>query len=74
MEIEVPVLINGKKIAEAITNVKKPELIQKINYSELVRMDSKVGISLDGKLILETIAEHTMDGFKMTATDIKGVK
>ncbi|KAB7653817.1 hypothetical protein P4408_20775 [Bacillus thuringiensis] len=74
IEIEVPVLINGKKIAEAITNVKKPELIQKINYSELVRMDSKVGISLDGKLILETIAGHTMDGFKMTATDIKGVK
>ncbi|MGE1039695.1 hypothetical protein ACQKF0_09410 [Bacillus wiedmannii] len=74
IEIEVPVLLNRKQIAEAITNVKKSELIQKINDSKLMGMDSKVSISLDGKVILESIVEQTTDGFKITATDIKGVK
>lgn len=37
-------------------------------------MDSKVGISLDGKVIAESIVEHTTDGLKMSVTDIKGAR
>ena len=37
-------------------------------------MDCKVGVSLDGKVVAESIVEQTTDGFKITATDIKGVK
>ncbi|EEM89517.1 hypothetical protein BK749_16570 [Bacillus thuringiensis serovar vazensis] len=64
IEIEVPILLNGKQIAEAITNVKKSELIQKINDSKSVGMDSKVWLSLDGKVTLESIVEHTADSIQ----------
>ncbi|NMW16984.1 MULTISPECIES: hypothetical protein [Bacillus] len=61
-----------------ITNVreivKESELIKKINDSKSVGMDSKVSISLDGKVTLESIVEQTTDDFKIRATDIKGVK
>ncbi|PGB45856.1 hypothetical protein [Bacillus anthracis] len=52
---------------------KQSEIVKKINDSKSVGMDSKVSISLDGKVTLESIVEQTTDGFKITATDIKGV-
>lgn len=54
--------------------VKESIAIKKINDSKSVGMDCKVGVSLDGKVVAESIVEQTTDGFKMTATDIKGVK
>ncbi|WP_431106273.1 hypothetical protein [Bacillus paranthracis] len=36
-------------------------------------MDSKVWLSLDGKVTLESIVEQTTDGYKSSATNIKGV-
>ncbi|PGZ44069.1 hypothetical protein COE56_30675 [Bacillus anthracis] len=52
---------------------KQSEIIKKINGSKTMGMDSKVSISSDGKVILESIVEQTTDCFKITATDIKGV-
>ncbi|MHA4125964.1 hypothetical protein [Bacillus cereus] len=54
--------------------VKKSMVIKKIDDSKSVGMDCKVGVSLDGKVVAESIVEQTTNGFKMTATDIKGVK
>ncbi|WP_429725791.1 hypothetical protein [Bacillus nitratireducens] len=53
---------------------KQSEIIKKINGSETVGMDSKVGISLDGKVIAESVVEQTTDGYKMSATNINGVR
>nr|WP_260870108.1 hypothetical protein [Bacillus cereus] len=39
-------------------------IIKKINDSKSVGMDCKVGISLDGKISLEPIVEHTADSIK----------
>ncbi|MGW6145918.1 hypothetical protein ACWFN4_00100 [Bacillus mycoides] len=36
--------------------------------------EMKVGISLDGRVIAESIVKQTTDGFKMSATDITGVR
>ncbi|MGQ3740570.1 hypothetical protein [Bacillus sp. Fil] len=41
--------------------IKQSELIKKINESSSIGMDSTVRISLDGKVIAESIAEHTAD-------------
>ncbi|WP_420796586.1 hypothetical protein [Bacillus thuringiensis] len=38
--------------------------IKKIDDSKSVGMDCKVGISLDGKVILESIVEHTADSIQ----------
>ncbi|HDR7529935.1 TPA: hypothetical protein QCX69_001019 [Bacillus anthracis] len=54
--------------------VKESLVIKKIDDSKSVEMDCKVGVSLDGKVVAESIVEQTTDGFKITATDIKGVK
>ncbi|MEC2554535.1 hypothetical protein P9W85_24780 [Bacillus tropicus] len=54
--------------------IQQSEIIKKINGSKSVGMNSKVWLSLDGKVSLESIVEQTTDGFKMTATDIKGIK
>lgn len=54
--------------------VEQSMLIKKINDSKLVGMDCKVGVSLDGRVVAESIVEQTTDGFKITVTDIKGVK
>ncbi|MCU5144974.1 hypothetical protein OCA24_04930 [Bacillus cereus] len=54
--------------------VKQSMVIKKIDDSKSVGMDCKVGVSLDGKVVAESIVEQTTNGFKMTATDIKGVK
>ncbi|MDR4171199.1 hypothetical protein [Bacillus nitratireducens] len=48
--------------------IKQSEVIKKINDSK------SVGISLDGRVIAESIVEQTTDGFKMSATDIKGAR
>ncbi|RVU61582.1 hypothetical protein BM74_25040 [Bacillus thuringiensis] len=53
--------------------VQQSEIIKQINDSKSVGMDSKVGIWLDGKVTLESIVEQTTDGYKMSATTIKGV-
>ncbi|MCU5330642.1 hypothetical protein [Bacillus wiedmannii] len=53
---------------------KESVVIKKINDSKSVGMDCKVGISLDRKVVAESIVEQTTDGFKMSATDIKGVR
>ncbi|MBG9830474.1 hypothetical protein [Bacillus wiedmannii] len=74
---KVDMLEKGLAMKADITHVqqinKQSEIIKKINSSKSVGMDSKVGISLDGKVTLESIVKQTTDGFKITATDIKGV-
>ncbi|MEW9139046.1 hypothetical protein ACQGSH_22085 [Bacillus wiedmannii] len=50
------------------------EIIKQINDSKSVGMDSKVFISLDGKVTLESIVKQTTDAIKISANDIKGVK
>ncbi|MGH0950846.1 hypothetical protein [Bacillus mycoides] len=50
------------------------EIIKKINDSDSVEMTSKVGISLDGKIIAESVVEQTTDGYKMSSTNINGVR
>ncbi|MEW4204956.1 hypothetical protein Q0O28_18805 [Bacillus thuringiensis] len=54
--------------------VKESVVIKKIDDSKSVGMDCKVGVSLDGKVVAESIVQQTTDGFKVTATDIKGVR
>ena len=53
--------------------IKQSEVVKKNNESEPIRTDCKVSINLDGKVMAESIVEHTKDGFKMSANDIKGV-
>ncbi|KWU66051.1 hypothetical protein AWW70_00415 [Bacillus mycoides] len=54
--------------------VKHSVVIKKINDSKSIGMDSKVGISLDGKVSLESIVEQTTGAIKISATNINGVK
>ncbi|WOA61071.1 hypothetical protein [Bacillus mycoides] len=54
--------------------IKRSEVIKKITDSKSVGMDSKVGISLDGRVVAESVVEHKTDGIKMTAINIKGVR
>lgn len=44
--------------------VKESVVIKKIDDSKSVGIDCKVGISLDGKVILESIVEHTADSIQ----------
>ncbi|WP_407708114.1 hypothetical protein [Bacillus mycoides] len=53
--------------------IEQSVVIKKINDSKSVGMDCKVGVSLDGKVLLESIVEQTTDAIKMSANDIKGV-
>ncbi|HDW3058413.1 TPA: hypothetical protein RMI67_006365 [Bacillus cereus] len=39
-------------------------IIKKINDSKSVGMDCKVGVSLDGRVVAESIVEHTADSIK----------
>lgn len=39
-------------------------IIKKINDSKSVGMDSKVGVSVDGRVVAESIVEHTADSIK----------
>lgn len=50
---------------------KQSEVIKKINESDSVEMTSKVGISLDGRVIAESTVNQTQDGFKMSVSDIR---
>ncbi|MGE6682810.1 hypothetical protein ACQKFI_29010 [Bacillus thuringiensis] len=47
-----------RKIAE------QSVIIKKINDSKSVGMDCKVGVSLDGRVVAESIVEHTADSIK----------
>ncbi|MGE6618515.1 hypothetical protein [Bacillus mycoides] len=53
---------------------KQSEIIKKINDSKSVGMDCKVGVSLDGRVVAESIVEQTIDAIKISANDIKGVR
>ncbi|MCC2337273.1 hypothetical protein LKL81_00955 [Bacillus paranthracis] len=53
---------------------KQSEIIKKINGSKSVGMDSKVSISLDGKVTLESIVEQKTNAIKVSVNDINGVK
>lgn len=52
---------------------KQSEIIKKINDSKSVGMD-KVGVSLDGRVVAESIVEQTIDSIKISANDIEGVR
>ncbi|ARJ25069.1 hypothetical protein B7492_11100 [Bacillus mycoides] len=68
-------VINTKVNKEDVQQIiKQSEIIKKINDSKSIGMDSKVGISLDGKVSLESIVEQTTDAIKISANDIKGVR
>ncbi|MED1381258.1 hypothetical protein [Bacillus mycoides] len=43
---------------------KQSEIIKKINDSKSVGMDCKVGVSLDGRVVAETIVERTADSIQ----------
>ncbi|WP_095021644.1 hypothetical protein [Bacillus thuringiensis] len=43
---------------------KQSEIIKKINDSKSVGMDCKVGVSLDGRVVAESIVEHTADSIQ----------
>ncbi|PDZ02612.1 hypothetical protein CON03_27955 [Bacillus cereus] len=74
---KVTMLEEGLAMKADITHVgeivEQSVIIKKINDSKPVEMDCKVGVSLDGKVVAESIVKQTKDGFKMEATNIKGV-
>ncbi|MCU4960542.1 hypothetical protein OCD82_00025 [Bacillus paranthracis] len=74
---KVSMLEKGLATKADITHVqqinKQSEIVKKINDSKSLGMDSKVWLSLDGKVTLESIVEQTTDGYKSSATNIKGV-
>ncbi|HDR7791240.1 hypothetical protein PDN54_29400 [Bacillus cereus group sp. Bc252] len=43
---------------------KQSEIVKKINDSKSVGMNCKVGVSLDGKVVAESIVEHTADSIQ----------
>ncbi|MEB4819481.1 hypothetical protein [Bacillus thuringiensis] len=56
---------------------KQSEIIKKINDSKSVEMDCKVGLSLDGRVVAESIVEHTADSIKcgvIKGSEINGTK
>lgn len=65
---KVNMLEKGLATKADITHVqlinKQSEIIKKINDSKSVEMDCKVGLSLDGRVVAESIVEHTADSIK----------
>ncbi|MBY0039811.1 hypothetical protein P4V74_12280 [Bacillus thuringiensis] len=65
---KVSMLEEGLAKKADITHVqqinKQSEIIKKINDSKSVEMDCKVGLSLDGRVVAESIVEHTADSIK----------
>ncbi|MRB34473.1 hypothetical protein GH861_14990 [Bacillus thuringiensis] len=65
---KVSMLEKGLATKADITHVqlinKQSEIIKKINDSKSVEMDCKVGLSLDGRVVAESIVEHTADSIK----------
>ncbi|MEC3017444.1 hypothetical protein P9Z80_08975 [Bacillus cereus] len=56
---------------------KQSEIIKKINDSKSIPMDCKVGLSLDGRVVAESIVEHTTDSIKcgvIKGSEINGTK
>ncbi|MGM1358807.1 hypothetical protein ACS2B2_15140 [Bacillus cereus group sp. BceL297] len=74
----VTLLEEGLAMKADITHVqemvKQSIVIKNINDSKSVGMDCKVGVSLDGRVLAESVVKQTTDGFKISATDIKGVR
>ncbi|MGH0585618.1 hypothetical protein ACQVQY_05865 [Bacillus mycoides] len=54
--------------------IKQSEVIRQINDSKSVGMDCKVGVSLDGIVVAESVVKQTTDAIKISANDIKGVR
>ncbi|AFQ20020.1 hypothetical protein [Bacillus thuringiensis] len=65
---KVSMLEKGLATKADITHVqltnKQSEIIKKINDSKSISMDCKVGVSLDGRVVAESIVEHTADSIK----------
>ncbi|MDZ4408778.1 hypothetical protein ORM92_23810 [Bacillus cereus] len=65
---KVNMLEEGLATKADITHVqlinKQSEIIKKINDSKSIPMDCKVGVSLDGRVVAESIVEHTADSIK----------
>lgn len=65
---KVSMLEKGLATKADITHVqlinKQSEIIKKINDSKSIPMDCKVGVSLDGRVVAESIVEHTADSIK----------
>lgn len=65
---KVNMLEKGLAMKADITHVqqinKQSEIVKTINDSKSVGMDSKVSISLDGIVTLESIVEHTADSIQ----------
>lgn len=55
------------KLKKEIETIKRSEVIKKINDSELVGMDCKVSVNLDGKAIAETAIKHAADSIQATS-------
>ncbi|MEB4819087.1 hypothetical protein [Bacillus thuringiensis] len=56
---------------------KQSEIIKKINDSKSIPMDCKVGLSLDGRVIAESIVEHKADSIQgrvIKGSEINGTK
>ncbi|MED1287358.1 hypothetical protein [Bacillus mycoides] len=68
-----------RKLSEKadVTDIKvvtRSEIIKKINDSKSVGMDCKVGVSLNGRGVAESLVEQTADAIKISANDIQGVR
>ncbi|WP_396335795.1 hypothetical protein [Bacillus cereus] len=50
--------------ADVFLMIKQSEVVKKNNESEPIRTDCKVSIKLDGKVMAESIAEHTADSIQ----------
>ncbi|WP_272513724.1 hypothetical protein [Bacillus cereus] len=78
---KVNMLEKGLATKADITHVqlinKQSEIIKKINDSKSIPMDCKVGVSLDGRVVAESIVEHTADSIKcgvIKGSEINGIK
>ncbi|MBK5474332.1 hypothetical protein JFU54_28525 [Bacillus sp. TH19] len=69
-----------RKLSEKadVTDIKqvvtRSEIIKQINDSKSVGMDSAVRVSLDGKVMVESVVEQTADAIKISANDIQGAR
>ncbi|MDA2379181.1 hypothetical protein PDN17_23040 [Bacillus cereus] len=78
---KVNMLEEGLASKADITHVqlinKQSEIIKKINDSKSIPMDCKVGVSLDGRVVAESIVEHTADSIQgrvVKGSEINGTK
>ncbi|HDR6829221.1 TPA: hypothetical protein QCV86_006186 [Bacillus thuringiensis] len=78
---KVSMLEKGLATKADITHVqqinKQSEIIKKINDSKSIPMDCKVRLSLDGRVVSESIVEHTADSIQcgvIKGSEINGTK